>query len=388
MRRRFATLDVFTDRRFAGNPLAVVLDAEALDAAAMQAIAREFNHPETVFVLRAGRPRAPRARSHFHPGAGAAVRRPPDRRDRGAARRARRRRPRPRAGGRDRRGALHARIDERRRRQRPLRDPAIADRGRARRRTIAAIAAALSLAPSDIGRAARRDGRPAFPSPSCRSQASPRWRVAVPISPSSTPPSAPVGRPTCSATRPPSPVTIFMPACSRPAMGIPEDPATGSAAAAFAGVLASPPARRHPHDRDRAGLRDGPAEPDPPHGRGRRRTARFRVHRRRRRRRDRGHDRGVRAPSGAVVRVVIKGQRRCLNNPRARCAPLPTEPGPARVRRFRTGRNRVNPTSAGEGLGVGVHQRTTARPPPRRHSASKTRVSALKAPTLPTRGGG
>ena len=34
MRRRFATLDVFTDRRFAGNPLAVVLDAEALDAAA------------------------------------------------------------------------------------------------------------------------------------------------------------------------------------------------------------------------------------------------------------------------------------------------------------------------------------------------------------------
>jgi len=51
MRRRFATLDVFTDRRFAGNPLAVVLDTEALDAAAMQAIAREFNHPETVFVF-------------------------------------------------------------------------------------------------------------------------------------------------------------------------------------------------------------------------------------------------------------------------------------------------------------------------------------------------
>src|SRR5713226_5805686 len=51
MRRRFATLDVFTDRRFAGNPLAVVLDTEALDAAAMQSIAREFNHPETVFVF-------------------------------------------------------------------------------------------------------------------------------------------------------------------------------------------------------------------------------------------------------------------------------------------------------------------------------------------------
>ncbi len=51
MRRAFATLDVFTARRFAGNPLAVVLDAQGLDDAAMQAIAREFAHPETVFVL-------------------------------------------------------------------------------------------------------------------------------------------------------------------------------------------------------------------------------------------------------------------------------------------------------------------------------------------------
>lgn len=51
MRRRFVTLDVFTGRRFAGNPLAVVLDAEGLDGEAMQAIAREFNLAETVFVL-------------------------------------------------------------------------------------------------------------------------------------------------------------------------------------------------------------------------------------------------------------------------------------------------------------------------------------------------
>jgi trans-2,3-dihydro-3-hydroxyanthranilate isomerase len=51
MRRRFVTLDVFTDRRFAGNPLAVVLEPEGLDNAAMQAIAREFNLSETVFVL-------------------------------------------------------------------------------------------------------------------------------------------------------------------------------------------------------------------------------------------------------------------------------------------------------------------------------------------------
>ena len=51
MRRKFMTLDVFTRTRFGGNPLALVLDAEGLDTAAMQTIAREFSHPETVFVL-------------------------------------------------------------------------------------------------------------------------------------------------------------------------------------------------------------------------------------------------------------------------------------------------------------------------------------------------
>ena len=50
MQRRFVTLDVFTDRPFAGNPLAVVLDSEGLDDSAMQRIAREFNVSETVFV--------------------------------------------------------------------------------------------------------------------------------------------------------------------------------------------------------------------------------------------------------------------------------------------------------------------------------------------------
>jgi trans-2,3-dihydro-3-hydroxyanthranilate isomerase len=51
MARQFYTLDVFTDRAFAGNPLAVVLDAQGLDTAAMQTIAREFNLSETVFVF-------------------------------------------------------------------------------------------------------------------------------------------------------------------------------------------------------------------------------------------------------------------------------------------------------------------------------------------------
>ncbi|MFI5178214.1 MAG: PhzF family phenazine biosynthesis protein, partial [Vicinamibacterales bacterium] len=50
MKRRFATLDVFTEKAFAGNPLAVVLEPEGLDTGTMLAIAREFNLSETVFV--------------------------------------------------------------------------------------------------------------------------------------------------------------------------------------------------------------------------------------------------------------------------------------------------------------------------------------------------
>ncbi len=51
MRRRYAIADVFTDRMFSGNPVAVVLDAEGLTAARIQAIATEFSHSETTFVL-------------------------------------------------------------------------------------------------------------------------------------------------------------------------------------------------------------------------------------------------------------------------------------------------------------------------------------------------
>ena len=51
MQRRYITVDVFTDRAFGGNPLAVVLDAGGLSTAQMQAIAAEFNYSETTFVL-------------------------------------------------------------------------------------------------------------------------------------------------------------------------------------------------------------------------------------------------------------------------------------------------------------------------------------------------
>jgi trans-2,3-dihydro-3-hydroxyanthranilate isomerase len=52
MRRyRFVTVDVFTDTRFGGNPLAVFPDARGLSDAEMQALAAEFNLSETTFVL-------------------------------------------------------------------------------------------------------------------------------------------------------------------------------------------------------------------------------------------------------------------------------------------------------------------------------------------------
>jgi trans-2,3-dihydro-3-hydroxyanthranilate isomerase len=54
MARDYALYDVFTDRPLAGNPLAVVFDAEGLGDAEMQTIAREFNLSETVFVFGAG----------------------------------------------------------------------------------------------------------------------------------------------------------------------------------------------------------------------------------------------------------------------------------------------------------------------------------------------
>ncbi|HVR80849.1 MAG TPA: PhzF family phenazine biosynthesis protein [Luteimonas sp.] len=56
--RRYLQLDVFADRPGAGNPLAVVLDAEGLDDDTMQAIARWTRLPETTFVFPATSPEA------------------------------------------------------------------------------------------------------------------------------------------------------------------------------------------------------------------------------------------------------------------------------------------------------------------------------------------
>ena len=51
MAHRFFIADVFTDKPFAGNQLAVFPDGKGISDRAMQAIAREFNFAETTFVL-------------------------------------------------------------------------------------------------------------------------------------------------------------------------------------------------------------------------------------------------------------------------------------------------------------------------------------------------
>ena len=52
MKLTFHTYDVFTARKFCGNPLAIVEDADDLTTAQMQMICREFNLPETIFIMR------------------------------------------------------------------------------------------------------------------------------------------------------------------------------------------------------------------------------------------------------------------------------------------------------------------------------------------------
>src|SRR4051812_43135092 len=65
----YEVVDVFTDRPFTGNPLAVVFDADDLSRDQMQALAREFHLSETVFILRPTSPDATYRARIFTPGA-------------------------------------------------------------------------------------------------------------------------------------------------------------------------------------------------------------------------------------------------------------------------------------------------------------------------------
>lgn len=68
-RYAFYTADVFTSRRFGGNQLAVLPDARGMDEAAMMTVAREFNFSESVFVLPPDNPAHTRRLRIFTPAA-------------------------------------------------------------------------------------------------------------------------------------------------------------------------------------------------------------------------------------------------------------------------------------------------------------------------------
>jgi trans-2,3-dihydro-3-hydroxyanthranilate isomerase len=242
MPRRFVTLDVFTRRRHAGNPLAVVLDAEGLGDEAMQATAREFNLSETVFVLPPDDPRR-RAKLRIftpgrelpfagHPTVGAAVLLALLDREGEAGALA--------FGLEERVGVVPCAVeiegpDHGRSRFRLPRLPEIAGEGR----DVAEAAWALGLEPPDVG-----FGRHV---PSRHSAGVPYDLVPVETWRRSAAPAA--GRGVRAGVRRRSPVCLCLHAADlrrgaslpcphvRPGMGIAEDPATGSAAAAFAGAL-------------------------------------------------------------------------------------------------------------------------------------------------------
>ena len=156
MRRAYCLLDVFTETPLAGNPLAVVLDADGLDDARMQAIAARVQPARDRVRVRAARSRQHRGAAHLHAGARIAVRRSSDGRRGGAGRSSARaadaRRPgsAPGAGGAGRRRRL--------RRPPPPRPgaggvlhPAPPAAGRRTAPAIEEIAQRLGLAPADIG---------------------------------------------------------------------------------------------------------------------------------------------------------------------------------------------------------------------------------------------
>lgn len=68
MPRSYSVYDVFTDTKLAGNPLAIVYDADDLSDEAMQAITREMNLSETVFVRKSSNPAHTASLRIFTPG--------------------------------------------------------------------------------------------------------------------------------------------------------------------------------------------------------------------------------------------------------------------------------------------------------------------------------
>ena len=227
MRRlSYVVCDVFTDVPLAGNQLAVFTDGRDVDAETMQALAREMNFAESVFVLPPEAPDADVRIRIFTPGTRAAVRRAPDARQRVRAR-----------------GAAVEDRDPARDRRRCRAGRARAGGAEDRLRADGAAAAAVVAAP----RTSRRSWpRSASSAPACRSSGTSSARATCTSSStrrSRSPRSHPISR-RCSARRATASTASRATApggrraCSRRRHGVVEDAATGSAAGPLAVHLA------------------------------------------------------------------------------------------------------------------------------------------------------
>ena len=291
MQLTYHVLDVFTDTRFGGNPLAVVLDADGLDPQRMQTVARELNLSETVFVL------APQSPGHTarvriftpvselpfagHPTVGT------------AALLAEIRAAAPtepgdalivleeaigivRVGVRLRRGAPP--FAEFSAPKLPMEDGSLAPGDR--------LAAALGLIPSEIGFENHRPTRytagvPFAFIPVASLDAIAKARVAQPHWDEALKGQGLAGTFLyCRQTR--HTTSSFHARVFAPDLGIPEDPGDRRRRGGLrrGGAALRLAARRGAQAPHRAGLRDGPAKPHRPHDGGRPRQARRRAHRR------------------------------------------------------------------------------------------------------------
>ena len=243
MARRFQTLDVFTETALAGNPLAVVFDADGLDDARMQALAAEFNLSETVFVfeprnaINTARVRifTPKRELPFagHPTVGTAAL-------------IAHQRARDLLVTQDLRIVLEEEIGDvicsaRHRKGKALAAyfelPRLPERLGGKPPSKAEIAAGLGLEPKDIGFGAHEPSlfRPARPSCSFRCA---RSTPSAAPSPAQCPGRPRTGRRTyLYASEVAHAGSAYHARMFAPAWGVMEDPATGSAAAAFAGAV-------------------------------------------------------------------------------------------------------------------------------------------------------
>lgn len=257
MRLKFHTLDVFTETRFGGNPLAVVHDADPLPTALMQQIAREFNLSETVFVQKPQNPAhsaririfTPAVELPFagHPTVGAGIllaqlRAGDVRGDQDALVLLEEQIGSVRVGVRLREGKPAFAEFDAPKLSEPAGDPPSVER----------LAAALGLLPSEIGFANHRPSQFSAGVPftfvPVASQAAIARAEIVSGHWAATFGSARAGKVYLYTRETVHTTSSFHARMFGPASGVSEDPATGSAAAAFAGVINSfdgPPAGWH-----------------------------------------------------------------------------------------------------------------------------------------------